>query len=231
MQKENGCTHEFEGKNIISHSKLDLESSTPVVAQQPRQQRAWKTLNQVQGDGSYFMGFTLIELLVVVLIIGILAAVALPQYQKAVWKSRATQLLTATRSLATAQEAHYMASGEYATSFGELALDFSSLEPRATSFRGSVSSTDAVRGNDLMEVMINYSSGYLIFSTSNFITGPYTGGGFLFSHYANENALDKKMYCMEATSFISVPGSFCTKLFKATHLVATKWYARYYEMP
>jgi type IV pilus assembly protein PilE len=64
--------------------------------------------------------FTLIELLVVVFIIGILAAIALPQYQKAVQKSRAYTAMQNVKALAEANRVHKLVTGQYTTDMNKL---------------------------------------------------------------------------------------------------------------
>lgn len=58
-------------------------------------------------------GFTLIELLVVVLIIGILSAIALPQYQKAVEKARVAEVLQNAKALREAMDVYLLEQGGF----------------------------------------------------------------------------------------------------------------------
>jgi len=69
--------------------------------------------------------FTLIELLVVVLIIGILAAIALPKYQIAVEKSIMQEAILNCKTIAQANDRFFLANGRYANYYEINNLDIS----------------------------------------------------------------------------------------------------------
>ena len=69
------------------------------------------------------LGFTLLELLVVVLIIGILASIALPQYRKAVAKAELAQIINITKSIKLAQERYYLVNNQYTSDLNKLDIN------------------------------------------------------------------------------------------------------------
>lgn len=79
------------------------------------------------------------EVLVVVLIIGILASIALPQYNQSVARSRFAKLKYVVRGLTDAQEVYYSTFHRYATDFDDLDVSFDNKQLKKCSILGNTS--------------------------------------------------------------------------------------------
>jgi type IV pilus assembly protein PilA len=68
-------------------------------------------------------GFSLVELMIVVAIIGILSSIAVPQFQRFIFKSRQTEAKTGLASLYTAEKAFYGEWSQYSPQFGTIGYE------------------------------------------------------------------------------------------------------------
>ena len=139
----------MKDRNIANEIKLFPNLFRNFPRRPLKKLQALKTLKRVQGLSNFITthGFTLIELLVVVLIIGILAAVAVPQYEFSVEKAKALELIPLVNEVHKAEELYYLANGTYVGTSGLTKLD---LEIDTSHLRwlsvGGISSVPYVSG-------------------------------------------------------------------------------------
>ena len=87
-------------------------------------------------------GFTLIEVMIVVAIIGVLAAIAFPSYQRYVIKTKRVDMMSEMQNIATQIESRKLAQGSYSTISAGIKTEFSTAYPRQGTALYDVTITD-----------------------------------------------------------------------------------------
>lgn len=165
----------------------------------------------------FVKGFTLIEILVVVLIIGILAAIALPWYTKAIEKSRTAQARQILDAAYKAEQIFFLMNERYANNFNELDLTI----PWSSATVWGDWFSDA-RGDDQWVMNLERGTNSNVSVMVGRPSGPYEGAGFLYQMICT-NYPDIPLHvplCIEkkdgAHTFQKEPGAYCEKLMGGT---------------
>jgi prepilin-type N-terminal cleavage/methylation domain-containing protein len=159
-------------------------------------------------------GFTLIEMLVVVLIIGILAAIALPQYQKAIEKSRFAEAFTLIGTLGRAQELYKLTTGNVSFTFGNFDINMPNATPTSGAVGGNLQyiSGGGLRGKNFDYVIVSHSSDFWYGSIAIIRTsGKFKNAGFVYSK--------GQVYCAEHPSV-----DFCMMYNTMFYQTVSGWY-------
>jgi len=173
-------------------------------------------------------------MLVVVLIIGILAGIALPQYKKAVEKSKASQGLIILKAVDQAFRDFYLVNGKYPTSFDELEISLpSSFDINENLVPNNITYGKSNQDWNISFEKTAYKEIYMVRKS-----GKFQGAGF-YIYYNNQygDVPLNKILCFERKQgtiyrFNSnlLAGEFCEKVMGAKKLLIENYYSRVYGM-